>query len=786
MRPRHFSLLIACAAILAACVEQLVAPSKTGSISLRLVSGQSASATCATAQPSVAGHLDAAQLVVVTGPTKRSTYLTLAADSSSFSGSLDGLDPGSYTVAVKGFVKGQVDYFGETSRVQVSSGQNAVAAVSFCSFRPILADLGLPTDSLAFTARWSRVLNADRYRIEWSKTPSVPNSWDTLATPDTFARITAPDTGTYIVRVLATNTSVPSGKPSDPDSIWVTVFPQTGHKTWTGRWGVNATNWSDPGNWLPPAVPTSAEIVEVRPAPNQPTLTADAAVAQLIVQVGATVNTNGDTLRVSGDVDDSGSITGTGIVVLTKAGKSLRGTVPNLLLSDSIVLAGYTTATGNVTVGPSATLNTDGDTLRVSGDLHAEGPITGPGLVVLIGSGKSLLGAVPNLQISGTISLSGRLTVTGDLAITGTGAKLSLNGESDSVSGDLNLIDGSLVMSNPADYVEIMRTLNISGTRNDTLLDGVMKISGDFHELCKAVSCVGSFYTGGKFEVQFDYQGPSRSQNIFFDDPAAWWFNNVRFTGAPDSVTFRTNARVAGNVVIPGDNVVYSEPDDTVFLCGRVDPFSIGSWSVSNTVLCQTPDSLIATVAFLFPTNAQINLSWTDNSTNEDGFLIERCQGVNCSTFAQIWTTGPNARSLGDAVDLATTYNYRLRGFNAVGVSAYSNAASASTPTLLQNGQTVDVSAPTGSQVYYAIQVPTGQTQLTVVTTAGTQNPGAGDADLYVRLGSQPTLTVWDCSSVSSFNSEQCTIPNPTAGDWHIMIYAHVGFSNTTLTATYQ
>jgi hypothetical protein len=785
MRPRHFLFLTACAAIVAACVEQLVAPSKTGSISLRLVSGKSASGACATVQPSVAGHLDAARLVVSGGPINDSIDLKPDATNSSFSGKLDGLDPGSYAVALKGFVKGQVDYFGDTSGLQVRSGQNTVAAVSFCSFRPVLADLGPPTDTLAFTARWARVPKAERYRLEWTKSPGISSSWADTVTTDSFARITVPDKGTYTVRVLTINASVPSGRPSDFDSIWVTVFPPTGHKTWNGKWGGNPTNWSDPGNWLRPVVPTSTDTVEVGPAPNQPTLTGTAFADQLTVRTGATLNTAGDTLRTSGDLDASGSITGAGLVSLTGASKSLRGSVPNLLVTGTIGLSGNTTATGDLTVAPGAALNTNGDTLRVSGDVDATTPITGPGLVVLTGTGKSLRGSVPELQIGGAISLSGGLTVTGSLAIVGTGAKLSLNGNAARDSGDLNLVDGILVMNNPADILQ-MRNLTLSGTRNDTLSDGLMLINGNFIEVCSAPPCVGSFYTGGKFEVQFDYQGPTRSQNIFLEDPFAWWFNNVRFTGAPDSVTFRTNARVAGNVVIPGDNVVYSEPNDTVFLCGTIDPFSVGSWSVSNTVLCKAPSGLTATVTALNPTSAHIDLVWTDSATNEDGFLIERCQGTGCSTFTQTTMSGANDTTSGDSVQLATTYSYRVRAYNTVGVSAYSNTAIASSPTVLQNGQTVDVSATTGSQIYYAIHVPSGQTQLTVTTTFGTQNPGSGDADLYVRFGSQPTLTTWDCRPFTPFNSEQCTFPNPTGGDWHIMINAVAGFSGLSLTATYQ
>ncbi len=37
--------------------------------------------------------------------------------------------------------------------------------------------------------------------------------------------------------------------------------------------------------------------------------------------------------------------------------------------------------------------------------------------------------------------------------------------------------------------------------------------------------------------------------------------------------------------------------------------------------------------------STQINLSWSDNSSNEIGFKIERCQGSDCSSFTEIATT---------------------------------------------------------------------------------------------------------------------------------------------------
>jgi titin len=88
-----------------------------------------------------------------------------------------------------------------------------------------------------------------------------------------------------------------------------------------------------------------------------------------------------------------------------------------------------------------------------------------------------------------------------------------------------------------------------------------------------------------------------------------------------------------------------------------------------------SPSSLTATTI----SNTQINLSWTDNSNNEDGFKIERKLN-SAVTYTQIATVGPNATVfLNTGLATNTGYSYRVRAFNAGGNSGYSNAATATT-----------------------------------------------------------------------------------------------------------
>ena len=100
-----------------------------------------------------------------------------------------------------------------------------------------------------------------------------------------------------------------------------------------------------------------------------------------------------------------------------------------------------------------------------------------------------------------------------------------------------------------------------------------------------------------------------------------------------------------------------------------------GESAYSNTACGTTGGSILAAptnLAITSTTVSQINLSWTDNSSDEDGFKIERAPGTT-STFTQIATVGANVTTYSNT-DLAagSTFTYRVRAFDAGGDSAYS------------------------------------------------------------------------------------------------------------------
>jgi len=80
----------------------------------------------------------------------------------------------------------------------------------------------------------------------------------------------------------------------------------------------------------------------------------------------------------------------------------------------------------------------------------------------------------------------------------------------------------------------------------------------------------------------------------------------------------------------------------------------------------------------------------------------------------------------------------------------------------------------------FTMVVPVGATGLKFVTAGGT-----GDSDMYVKFGSAPTDTVYDCRPYASGNAETCTIATAQAGTYYINLKAYSAFSGTSLTGSY-
>lgn len=172
----------------------------------------------------------------------------------------------------------------------------------------------------------------------------------------------------------------------------------------------------------------------------------------------------------------------------------------------------------------------------------------------------------------------------------------------------------------------------------------------------------------------------------------------------------------------------------------------------------------------------QGNATNGDTSDLLDMSPSNQSNGVVALLPGQSWTdpSAPNGGVTFKVISVASTGAV-------VNVSFGSTPPPPPTEPELKNGVPVaNLSGAQGSESFYYMDVPAGKPTLTVKISGGT-----GDADLYVRFGSKPTATQYDCRPYLHGNNETCTINNPQAGKYYIMLGGYLPYSGVTLAGNY-
>jgi serine protease len=125
------------------------------------------------------------------------------------------------------------------------------------------------------------------------------------------------------------------------------------------------------------------------------------------------------------------------------------------------------------------------------------------------------------------------------------------------------------------------------------------------------------------------------------------------------------------------------------------------------------------------------------------------------------------------------------------GYAAYSNAnlmadysvgggTSCSGSDCLVNGvPRTGLTGTSSSQTFYKVVVPANKT-LTVAMSGGN-----GDADLYVKAGSQPSTSSFDCRPYKNGNNETCSLTPTVETTYHVMMLGYTSYSGISLVASY-
>jgi len=90
-----------------------------------------------------------------------------------------------------------------------------------------------------------------------------------------------------------------------------------------------------------------------------------------------------------------------------------------------------------------------------------------------------------------------------------------------------------------------------------------------------------------------------------------------------------------------------------------------------------------------------------------------------------------------------------------------------------------NLSGARSSNTNYSYVTPVGATAMRFSLAGGT-----GDADLYVRYGSAPTTTTYDCRSAGATSDESCTINGAKQGTYYVLIKGYSAYSGVTYTVS--
>ncbi len=159
---------------------------------------------------------------------------------------------------------------------------------------------------------------------------------------------------------------------------------------------------------------------------------------------------------------------------------------------------------------------------------------------------------------------------------------------------------------------------------------------------------------------------------------------------------------------------------------------------------------------------SSIDLSWADNSSDEDGFHIER--SVDGTNFNSIATTGADVVSYTDnGLSASTTYYYRVVAFNATGDANPSNTADATTEGTPGPGITIHVDNISVTRQALNGNRFRGVATVTVVDDSFQPISGATVSGSFSGPNSTSTSGTTDQNGEVTMNSQGTKNPN---GDW--------------------
>jgi xanthomonalisin len=175
-----------------------------------------------------------------------------------------------------------------------------------------------------------------------------------------------------------------------------------------------------------------------------------------------------------------------------------------------------------------------------------------------------------------------------------------------------------------------------------------------------------------------------------------------------------------------------------------------------------------------------LTATFTDSSTDSDGSIASHAWSFGDGSTSTAASPSHTYAAAG-TYTVSETVTDNSGATNAKSSSVTVTSSGGGGGNTLQNGVAVTgLSAAKSAKLNYTVAIPSGAKNLKIVISGG-----SGDADLYVKFGSAPTTSSYDCRPYVTGNSETCSFTTPSTGTYYVMLNGYAAFSGVSLKATW-
>jgi serine protease len=289
-------------------------------------------------------------------------------------------------------------------------------------------------------------------------------------------------------------------------------------------------------------------------------------------------------------------------------------------------------------------------------------------------------------------------------------------------------------------------------------------------------------YSANGLAVTFTDTSTDAENNI---STHSWTFGDGgSSTATSPSHTYAANGTYSVTETVTDSGNLSSSKTVSISVSSGGGGGTVLSNGVPVTGLSATTGNYTATYTMVVPAGAT-NLKFVTSGSNGDADLYVKFGAAPTDTVydCRPYTSSPS-ETCTFATPSAGTYYVRVKAYSSfTGLSltgSFSTGGGGCGGTVLCSGTAVALpSVATGSwSSTYTMPITAGH------TVTFTLSGGTGDADMYVKAGSAPTTTSYNCRPYVAGNSETCTFTPSANTTYYIAVRAYSAYSGVSLKGT--